>query len=190
MYVIFDHKVEIINLLLLKTLFTYSFFANFAAKDLESHIVLPHKNKLHLIKDEIDFLFVFQRTISLNLDFLNDLSCFINFSILFHHLDHHCGTLGIFTLCIHLAFTCFPERLKSSEFFFTTGQFIKKCLLNKSYHICNGSLCLSTPLDKLNHELPHSCVIFLIKCLLELYTRLTKNQPHFASYFEYFLKSK
>ena len=125
MNVIFDHEVEIINLLLLKTLFTYSFFANFAAKDLESHIVLPHKNEFHLVKDEIDFLFVFERTISFNLDFLDDLCSFINLSILFHHLDHHCGTLSIFALCIHLSFTCFPKRLKSSEFFFTTWKLIK-----------------------------------------------------------------
>ena len=170
MNIVLDHEVIVVNLLLLKALLTDRFFADFAAKDLKSNIILSHENKFHLVKDEIDLLFILKRAICLDLNFLNYLCRLVDLAILFQHLNKHHSALGVLALSIHLAFAGLPQRLKCREFLLTTRHILKESFLHQSHHICHSSLCLSTPLDQLDQELSHSCKVALIKSLLNLYT--------------------
>jgi len=76
---------------------------------LATHKVLSQENKLHLVEDEVNLFFVLEGAISLNLDFLDDLSGLINLAISFVHLNHLSGALRVLALEEHFSIAGLSE---------------------------------------------------------------------------------
>lgn len=88
----------------LEARFSNRFFTNLFAKNLKSNIVLSQKYKFHLIKDKFYLLFVFHRAVGFDLNLLNLLTSFVNFTVCFVHLNKLLGASCIFTFKEHFTF--------------------------------------------------------------------------------------
>ena len=106
MDVILNHELEVPDFFSFEASFTDSLIADLFTENVTADEIIAKENQLHLIKDEINFLFVFKTAICLNLNLLNDFDCLLYFAIGLVHLNELSGSCGIFTLNKHLAFGC------------------------------------------------------------------------------------
>jgi len=109
------HKAKVGNLLLLQTFLTNGSLADLTAEDLSANVVLACQSQLHLIKNEVDLLFVLKRPIGLNLDLLNDLGSIIDLAISLIHLDELFRSLGVFALEENFSLGGCPQSVKHVE---------------------------------------------------------------------------
>ena len=142
--------------------------ADLAREDLGPHVVLSGQSQLHLVQNEVYLFFAFQRAVSLNGDLLDNSCSVVNLTISFVHLDLHASSVGIFSLKIHLALSGSSECFQHVESFILGWEFIKEFVQADGHHVLNGSLTLSSSLDKLIHPLSQVHIILLFECSFDL----------------------
>jgi hypothetical protein len=98
MNIVFDHVVEVSDLLFLKTLLIDVLLGDLSAEDLASDKVVPCQDQLHLVKNEIHLLSHFKRPVSLNLDLLDELGGLLLLAVLLVHLAQEQDAVGILSL--------------------------------------------------------------------------------------------
>jgi len=81
----------------------------FLAQDLHSHVVLSLEHELHLVQDEVNFIFVFHTAIGFNLDFLDHLAGLVQLTVLFIHLYKPLCAACVLAFSEHSAFSSLAD---------------------------------------------------------------------------------
>ena len=87
MDVVLDHVLIVLDFTGFDAFLVEGSVADLATEDLAANKIVTSEYKLHLVKDELNLLSRFKRTVSLDLDFLDDVASSINLAIFFKHFD-------------------------------------------------------------------------------------------------------
>ena len=171
MNVVTNHEAIVSNFLLLQACCADGFLADLATQDLSSDVVLASKHQLHLVKDEIDLLYVLQRAIGLNLDLLNDLCRLVDLTISLIHLNQLFSSLRVLTFQENLTFGGRAQSIEHGEFFLTRWKLVLKRVLAKLDHISCSFLRLSSSLAENNEPFSQFSIVLLVESCLKLYNQ-------------------
>lgn len=162
-----DHELEEVDLQLLQALLAHVTLANFPRKNLAADKVLPHKNQLHLIEDELKLLLDGQRPIRLNLDLLDDVGRLIGLVVFLHVLAQGHRSIRVFKLEEHLALARLLKNFKHLVLLITRRQLLKERCLAHENHVGRRLLRLTAALAQSQEKFSQLDVVLIIEGNLE-----------------------
>lgn len=164
---VFNHVQIELNFKCFETFLTNMSLTDLFRKNLTTYKVSSHQNQLHLVQNEVNFFTDFEAAISFNLNLLNDLGCFLSFSIFFKELAELLCRLRILSFQKHLAFTCFSQSFKEFVLFLSARQLVEESVLTQLNHINDWFLGLSSSFAQNEQELSHLGKLVVVECKLD-----------------------
>lgn len=119
-----------------------------------------------MVENELNFLFVLKRTVSLNLDLLDLFDSLFYLTVRLIHLYYLFGAGSVFTFHEHLALGCLTKHAEKVKFLFAGRQVVGERIEGQLNHFDDGLLGLTSAADQ--HEKPlsqFSPLLGVISCL-------------------------